>query len=180
MAGGARMGYLLRHLLSVLVLPVTVVVLIPLWIGHRYGVRPTWPASPLELALAVGGVLALVAGLALSGASLHHFFSRGQGTLAPWDPPRRLVIGGPYRYVRNPMIAGVIFMLIGEAAVLGSMPHARWAGLFLIINTIYIPLLEEPMLRQRFGGAYDRYKRNVPRFIPRLRPWREEDEDPSL
>ena len=112
-------------------------------------------------------------GVVLFAASLHQFFSRGLGTLAPWDPPRHLVVRGPYRYVRNPMISGVISILCGEALLLRSLPHARWAGLFLIINAVYIPLLEEPMLRDRFGDDYVRYTRHVGRLIPRLRPWHE-------
>ena len=99
------------------------------------------------------------------------FASDGKGTLAPWDPPRRLVIHGPYRYVRNPMISGVVFVLFGEALMLRSGPHVQWALIFLIINFIYIPLLEERQLKERFGDAYVEYCRHVPRLLPRLRPW---------
>jgi protein-S-isoprenylcysteine O-methyltransferase Ste14 len=91
--------------------------------------------------------------------------------LAPWDPPRRLVVRGPYRYVRNPMISGVVLVLFGEALVLLSRPHLWWALVFLGINAVYIPLVEEPMLADRFGGDYQEYRRNVPRLLPRLRPW---------
>jgi protein-S-isoprenylcysteine O-methyltransferase Ste14 len=69
------------------------------------------------------------------------------------------------------MISGVIFVLIGEACLLRSMPLAQWAGLFTLINVIYIPVLEEPMLLARFGETYRTYTRSVPRFLPRLRPW---------
>jgi protein-S-isoprenylcysteine O-methyltransferase Ste14 len=110
-------------------------------------------------------------GALLFGASLRRFASEGEGTLAPWDPPRRLVVRGPYRYVRNPMISGVVFVLFGESAVLMSLTHAEWALVFLAANAIYIPLLEEPMLEARFGEPYAEYRRHVPRFLPRLRPW---------
>lgn len=169
------MTYLLRHLLAVVMLPATVVVLIPLWIARRSGAQPSWPSTPTDVVLALGGVVALACGVALFAASLHHFFKYGQGTLAPWDPPRRLVVRGPYRYVRNPMIAGVLFMLFGVALTLRSIPHATWAGTFLIINAVYIPLLEEPLLESRFGDEYVRYRRHVRRFIPRLRAWRGDD-----
>jgi protein-S-isoprenylcysteine O-methyltransferase Ste14 len=69
------------------------------------------------------------------------------------------------------MISGVIFMLFGEALVLRSPPHAVWAVVFLLINVVYLPLLEEPMLVARFGEPYRRYKEHVPRLVPRARPW---------
>jgi len=70
------------------------------------------------------------------------------------------------------MISGVIFVLTAEAMLLRSKPHAWWALTFLAINAVYIPLLEEPLLRVRFGDEYREYCRHVPRIIPRLRPWR--------
>lgn len=148
-------------------------VIVPVWIARRS--EMVWPSTAPDLALVLAGVIVFGVGLVLFAASLHQFFSRGQGTLAPWDPPRRLVVRGPYRYVRNPMISGVIFILCGEALVLRSMPHARWAGLFVIINAVYIPLFEEPFLEQRFGDDYVRYSKHVRRFIPRLRPWHDAD-----
>jgi protein-S-isoprenylcysteine O-methyltransferase Ste14 len=78
---------------------------------------------------------------------------------------------GPYRYVRNPTISGVVLILFGEALVLLSRPHVLWACTFLGINAIYIPLWEEPDLERRFGEAYLEYSRHVPRLLPRLRPW---------
>src|SRR5262249_10770128 len=103
----------------------------------------------------------------------YHFWTRGRGTLAPWDPPRQFVVAGPYRYVRNPMISGVIAILAGEACVLASRPHAGWAALFAAINAIYIPLFEEPMLAARFGEPYAAYRRHVRRFVPRLTPYQD-------
>jgi protein-S-isoprenylcysteine O-methyltransferase Ste14 len=91
--------------------------------------------------------------------------------LAPWDPPRRLVLRGPYRFVRNPMVSGAIFVLFGEALVLQSLPHACWAVMFLLLCLFYIPVLEEPPLEARFGEEYRQYRRHVPRLLPRLKPW---------
>jgi protein-S-isoprenylcysteine O-methyltransferase Ste14 len=99
------------------------------------------------------------------------FANVGEGTLAPWDPPRNLVARGVYRYVRNPMISGVIFILLGEAILLGSLPVLVWFLIGFAVNAIYIPLIEEKRLERRFGDEYLAYKRNVPRWIPRLRPW---------
>src|SRR5438034_1191665 len=120
---------------------------------------------------APGGRVVLALGLLLFLSSLRRLAAEGRGTLAPWDPPRQLVVRGPYRFVRNPMISGVVFILVSEAMLLTSRPHALWALTFLGINLVYIPLLEEPMLRLRFGKAYLEYSKHVPRIFPRITPW---------
>jgi protein-S-isoprenylcysteine O-methyltransferase Ste14 len=162
---------LARHVASIAILPFAVAVLIPIWIARRAGAgfAPARDASGIALELV--GVAAITVGVTLFVKSVHRFAADGRGTLAPWDPPRQLVVRGPYRYVRNPMISGVLFVLFGEALILRSVPQASWAVTFLIINLIYIPLLEEPMLEARFGEAYREYCRHVGRIIPRLRPW---------
>jgi protein-S-isoprenylcysteine O-methyltransferase Ste14 len=159
-----------RHLLAIAILPFTVTVLIPTWIARRSHTLFAIGQSAIELAIQLVGLAALAVGLTLFVASLRHFAVHGRGTLAPWDPPRQLVIAGPYRYVRNPMISGVVFTLAAEALVLLSRPHVEWMLTFLAINLVYIPLFEEPQLESRFGDAYREYKRRVPRVIPRLRP----------
>jgi protein-S-isoprenylcysteine O-methyltransferase Ste14 len=162
---------LIRQLVSVIALPITVTIAIPIWIARRNHVTFVWPANGPGLALVLVGVLVGAVGLVLFTACVFYFWTRGRGTLAPWDPPRQLVADGPYRFVRNPMISGVIFILAGEACIVRSMPLAEWAALFIVINAIYIPLIEEPMLVTRFGETYRRYRHAVPRFLPRLRPW---------
>jgi protein-S-isoprenylcysteine O-methyltransferase Ste14 len=82
-----------------------------------------------------------------------------------------MVIVGPYRYVRNPMITGVTLVLLGEAALLGSLGILVWAAVFLALNAIWMPLVEEPGLADRFGDEYAEYRRNVPRWVPRRTPW---------
>jgi len=161
---------LARQLLSIAILPFTVTVLVPWWIA---GERLDWRlgSTPVEVAVQAAGVSFLAVGLTLFAASLNQFIVRGRGTLAPWDPPKYLVVEGPYRYVRNPMISGVLFIVTGEACVLLSWPHAIWALTFAAINATYIPLAEEPQLRQRFGASYDEYCRHVRRFVPRAIPW---------
>ena len=161
----------LRHLAAIAILPFTVTVLVPRWIARANHVEPRLGQSAGELALQAAGVGVLAVGLLLFGSSLRRFATEGKGTLAPWDPPRRLVVRGPYRYVRNPMISGVIFVLVAEALLLLSRPHAIWALTFFGMNAVYIPLLEEPFLKDRFGESYREYCRHVPRVIPRLTPW---------
>jgi protein-S-isoprenylcysteine O-methyltransferase Ste14 len=82
-----------------------------------------------------------------------------------------MVASGPYRLVRNPMISGVALMLIGQALFWGSWETAIWAAVFIVINHVYFVVLEEPGLESRFGDDYRVYKENVPRWIPRIRPW---------
>lgn len=158
-------------MLSVLLLPATVLILIPIWIARGWNVSVTLPDSLVEWIAVAAGLIAAIIGLMLFAASLRRFASEGRGTLAPWDPPRRLVVRGPYRYVRNPMISGVLCMLAGLALLIRSWPHAVWAAVFAAMNLLYIPLIEEPMLETRFGDDYRAYKRGVPRFLPLIRPW---------
>ncbi len=165
------MRYLLRHLLAVAVLPFSVTVLIPIWLARRNGITLTIGTSPAAAMVQAAGLVLLAAGLVLFAASLRRFFGEGRGTLAPWDPPRQLVVRGVYRHVRNPMISGVVLVLFGESMALLSRPHLIWALTFLGLNLIYIPLIEEPMLAERFGQPYRDYCRNVPRLLPRLRAW---------
>jgi protein-S-isoprenylcysteine O-methyltransferase Ste14 len=156
-----------------------VVVLIPIWIARTNGVRPALGTTTTHLVAQIVGLGLVLVGLSLFVSSLRRFATDGRGTLAPWDPPRNLVIYGPYRYVRNPMISGVVFVLFGEASMLLSGPHAQWALIFLVINFIYIPLFEERQLKERFGEAYVEYSRHVPRLLPRLTPWTPPPSDSS-
>ena len=162
---------LLRHLLAVALLPFTAAVLVPVWLARRGGLDFGRGPGPGAIAAQAAGLVLIGVGVALFAATLRRFAGEGQGTLAPWDPPRRLVVRGPYRYVRNPMISGVLMVLAGEALVLLSRSHLLWALVFFVVNALYIPLVEEPMLASRFGASYNEYCRHVPRLVPRLRPW---------
>ena len=146
-------------------------VLIPLWIARSWGTTLTLGPTVVELVVQIAGVALLALGLTFFAWSLRRFAVEGKGTLAPWDPPRELVVHGPYRYVRNPLFSGVVMVLFGEAAVLRSWPHAAWALMFTAINLVYIPLVEEPGLARRFGASYREYCRHVPRVVPRRTPW---------
>jgi len=160
----------LRQLLAIAILPFTVTVIVPIWIARRGHIVPTIADGAGGWLTQAAGVMVLAVGLSLFIASLRNFAVRGRGTLAPWDPPSRLVVSGPYRYVRHPMISGVLFILAGEALILRSWAHAEWTLVFFVINLIYIPLLEEPQLANRFGEPYRIYAAQVPRLIPRWPP----------
>jgi len=168
----------LRHLFAILVLPFLAVVGVPYWLSSAFtaldtgwegGSLAAWPAR-------LAGALSLGAGFVLFAWCVGLFARVGQGTLAPWDPPRKFVARGPYRFVRNPMISGVALMLAGQALLRGSWVIAAWAGAFVLINHTYFVLLEEPGLERRFGESYRLYKENVPRWIPRIRSSQAEEE----
>jgi protein-S-isoprenylcysteine O-methyltransferase Ste14 len=156
---------LARQLAAVGLLPVTVTLVVPGLILWRNG------ADGGGWALVLVGALLVTAGVAGVAWTATLFARVGRGTIAPWDPTSRLVVLGPYRHVRNPMISGVLAILLGEAAIFASVPLLLWfAGVFAV-NALYLPLVEEPGLRKRFGADYDAYRANVPRWLPRLSPW---------
>jgi 8-oxo-dGTP diphosphatase len=157
-----------RVVKAILTLPVTVCVLIPAILLYLSG----WQWGDGCLWRLMVGAICLLAGLTLAIWTIRLFQNKGKGTLAPWDATRHLITSGPYAYVRNPMITGIFLILTGEACLLGSYAIGIWTVLFLVINMIYFPLSEEPGLRARFGKEYDTYCQNVPRYIPRLTPWK--------
>lgn len=153
------------------VLPVVVAGLVPFLQIARFNpfrLELRLPLPALQLPL---GLIFFLAGLLLLVNTIRLFHAVGQGTLAPWDPPRRLVTRGVYRYVRNPMISGVLFLLLGEAICAGSRAIFEWFLIVLVINTIYFKLSEEPGLVRRFGQEYITYRQHVPMWIPRVKPW---------
>ena len=164
---------MLRHLVSILILPTSAAVLLPLWLLNRFG--GVWPGDRgMGIMLTrIAGALVFVAGFVLFAWCVWLFGRIGEGTLAPWDPPRRFVAVGPYRYARNPMISGVAIMLIGEALFFIAIPLALWALAFVAINQLYFVLSEEPRLERRYGARYRAYKAAVPRWTPRRTPWKE-------
>lgn len=164
---------LLRHTLSILLLPFLVVVVLPYFLltGFAAGDSRWTNSSPVAIVAIALGLVCGIAGFALFAWCVSLFIRAGEGTLAPWDPTRKLVAVGPYQHVRNPMITGVALMLAGEALVPGSWVVGAWAGIFILINHIYFLALEEPGLIARFGEAYRVYQANVPRWIPRRKPW---------
>jgi protein-S-isoprenylcysteine O-methyltransferase Ste14 len=117
------------------------------------------------------GLLAIVVGVVFLALCILEFARSGRGTLSPLDPPRALVIRGPYRYVRNPMYLSVTLIVLGEVLLIQSRSLlAYWVIWFAVVN-LFVRGYEEPWLRRQFGAAYDRYTASVGRWLPRLRPW---------
>lgn len=158
---------------AIAVLPGTALVYVPgaiLWLVAESGTAtaPAGVAQPrFWFALVLG-----MSGLALAVWTTSLFRTVGEGTPAPWAPPKKLVVRGPYRHVRNPMITSVLLMLGAESLFFGSWHLAGWLVVFFLGNAIYFPLVEEKALERRFGDDYRLYKANVSRWMPR---WRARD-----
>jgi protein-S-isoprenylcysteine O-methyltransferase Ste14 len=162
-----------RQARAIALLPGTVTVVVPAAILIA-GEAPD-PGWGLDGVVAARGVLLglalIVAGLALWIWTVWLLARIGKGTLAPWDPTRHLVVEGPYRQVRNPMITAVLSVLLGEATLFGSPALLIWFAAFFAINWAGFLVYEEPGLLRRFGDEYRDYRRNVPRWFPRRTPW---------
>ena len=149
----------LRNLLFTVVVPGTGGVYIPWLILTRGGASPTpvaWPA-----------VAVIAAGVLLYLWCLWVFAVVGRGTPGPWDPPRRFVAVGPYRWVRNPIYLAGMLIVLGEAWLFLSAALLLYAGVAAVGFQLLVIGYEEPTLRAQFGEQYETYRRTVPRWIPR-------------
>ena len=136
------------------------------WLLTDWESTDPWPA------LRVAGALLTAAGAAVVLHAFARFVVEGIGTPAPVAPPERLVVGGAYRHVRNPMYVAVLAVILGQALLLGQAVLVAYAALLWLVFATFVRLYEEPDLAQRFGADYDAYRRAVPAWFPRVRPWR--------
>lgn len=144
-----------------LVAPGTVVAWAPLFMVAKF--RLGYPSmGPLSLA----SLLLMGLGLAMLAWCVWEFAHRGQGTPAPIDPPKHLVISGLYRYVRNPMYVAVTLILVGESVLWRTSVLAIYAACVFLAFNLFVLLYEEPTLRRQFGQEYEHYCASVPRWIP--------------
>lgn len=156
----------LRALLAFLALPGVVAFAVPLLIASG-------GASGQSLFLP--GVLVVVTGIVILLWCVRDFLVAGRGTLAPWDPPRQLVVTGLYRHVRNPMYVGVLTLVAGWAILFASWALAAYAVALAIGFHVRVRVSEEPWLASRFGADWERYRAHVRRWWPRAVPWRTEE-----
>ncbi|MCQ2754181.1 MAG: isoprenylcysteine carboxylmethyltransferase family protein [bacterium] len=150
---------------SVILLPFNVTIVIPcliLYFTHFKYEFSGW----LHVMM---GIVLLLSGLYLAIWTMILFYKIGKGTLAPWAATKHLIVEGPYKLTRNPMITGVLSILLGEAFILNANGIFCWIILFFIINSIYFKLYEEKDLERKFGEEYIEYKKNVPMWFPRFR-----------
>ena len=152
----------IRALLAFLVLPGIAAFVLPPLLAS---VDP-WRTEVLRL-----GGLVMLLGIVLLLWCVRDFYVSGKGTLAPWDPPKNLVVIGLYRYVRNPMYVGVLTLVAGWSMLLASPVLALYTVVLAVGFHIRVIVNEEPWLSSQFGNEWARYRANVGRWLPRLKPW---------
>jgi protein-S-isoprenylcysteine O-methyltransferase Ste14 len=157
-----------------LLAPGVVVGLIPWFLTGGWQARAP---APYWVSMRVHGGLLLVAGLIALVWAFVRFVVEGFGTPAPVAAPERLVVGGVYRYVRNPMYVAVLVAIVGQALLLGQLVLLLYAGAAWLAVAGFVRFYEEPTLTRRFGAEYDAYRRAVPAWWPRLRPWNPGERD---
>ena len=135
-----------------------------------------WDARDPSAPLVVLGAVLLAAGLLVLVQAFVRFVVEGLGTPAPVAPTEHLVVGGLYRHVRNPMYLALGAIVTGQALILGRPALLLYAAAVLAVTSTFVRVYEEPTLRSQFGAEYDAYRRAVPAWRPRLRPWRGPDE----
>lgn len=142
---------------------------VPAWITH-------WRFHPPILDLGgsrIAGAVLLFAGIAGLVDSFARFAMQGLGTPAPIAPPEHLIVTGLYRFVRNPMYVAVVAAILGQAFLLGDWRLIPYAAAFWLATHLFVLFYEEPRLAQDFGSEYAAYRAGVPRWIPRITPWRQ-------
>lgn len=151
-------------LVFLVVVPGVVAALIP-WALTGWRLNPYWmPAQLVGFGIAAAGVAVLIGAFA-------QFVLEGSGTPAPVAPTERLVVGGLYRYVRNPMYLAVGAVILAQAVALGQPILLGYLLVFALAVVSFVYVYEQPTLRERYGSSYDEYLRAVPGWIPRLTPW---------
>lgn len=155
----------LRALFFLILIPGTVAGYVPFLIVQ--GTAPQFgPSSSSILSLLLIGL-----GVSVLLRCVWDFFVAGRGTLAPFDPPRRLVVTGLYRFTRNPMYNGVVAVLLGEAWLFRSTSLLQYAAAVFVLFNVAVLVHEEPALESQFGDSYRAYRREVPRWGFIARPY---------
>ncbi|RNM16150.1 methyltransferase family protein [Nocardioides pocheonensis] len=163
----ARRRAALGSLAFFVLAPGSTAVLVP-WLVTRWnGGAPVWAQAT--------GAVVTAAGAALVVATFVQFVVEGRGTPAPVAPTEELVVGGLYRWVRNPMYLGVAGAIAGQAVMFASVGVGAWLAAFLLAVTAFVRGYEEPTLRRTYGASYEAYTAAVPRWLPRRRPWHPPD-----
>jgi len=147
------------------VAPGVVAGLVPWWLTD-------WQAGATRRPLQAVGALLIVAGVIVLVDAFVRFAVEGIGTPAPVAPTQELVVGGLYRHVRNPMYLAVGATIVGQALLFGRPILLLYAAVFAVAVFAFVRGYEEPTLTRQFGARYEEYRRTVPGWWPRLRPWR--------
>ena len=131
-----------------------------------------WQMETAPVAVRIAGAVLIALGAGFLLHAFARFVVEGLGTPAPVAPTEHLVVGGVYRYVRNPMYLAVGATIVGQALLLGQPGLLAYAAAFVAVVFSFVRLYEEPTLTEQFGASYLTYRRAVPGWLPRLRPWR--------
>jgi protein-S-isoprenylcysteine O-methyltransferase Ste14 len=156
------MPAVLRTLLFTIFIPGFWTVVLPYWLLPR-GSRPEWRGAGALGLLLIGAGAALYVACAFWGFAIH-----GKGTPLPLDPPKKLVVVGPYKVVRNPMYWAVAIVMLGEAALFRWAALVEWTAILFAGASLFVLLVEEPSLRRKFGEEYEAHCQQVPRWLPRI------------
>ena len=166
-----RLSAILGSFLFLLIAPGLVAGVVPYWIS-RWRSGAAYAGSS---AIRILGVLLIIFGIPLLLDSFTRFALQGQGTPAPVFPTKHLVVTGFYRYVRNPMYAGVASVIFGQALYFRNVLVLEYGVIICLAFHLFILFYEEPTLRRTFDREYEEFCKNVPRWIPRLSPWSPEN-----
>jgi protein-S-isoprenylcysteine O-methyltransferase Ste14 len=146
--------------------PGWIAVYLPAWMTR-------WQVPQQALGWRVLAAVLIAVGLVPLSESIVRFIRVGRGTLSPTHPTERLVVSGLYRYVRNPMYVGVLMLIAGQALLFRSSALWAYLGYVAVGFQLFVLVYEEPTLRRKYGEDYEEFCRNVRRWVPRLRPWRQ-------
>ncbi|MBD3211882.1 MAG: isoprenylcysteine carboxylmethyltransferase family protein [Candidatus Lokiarchaeota archaeon] len=161
-----------------LLLPISVAIIIPLILLFIIDSRTLDDLFSPNLIIVILGLLLLIIGIIGFVKCNLIFIKKGKGTLMPLKrlETQKLIIKGPYKYVRHPMIISVLIILLGEALIFGSFWILLWNIGFFIGNIVYLPLFEDKGMEKRFGEDFLKYKKKVRAWIPQLRPYEQDQQ----
>jgi len=139
------------------------------WLVTQWEFRPAF--FGVDLTRILGGIL-IIAGVPGIVDSFARFALEGLGTPAPIAPAQKLVVTGLYRYVRNPIYIALVAVILGQALLFGDLRLLWYGALLWLFFHVWVVIYEEPTLKETFGTEFESFRTNVPRWIPRLTPWR--------
>lgn len=163
-----KLPAILGSALFFVIAPGTIAGVVP-WLVSRWTINPPFfGLAPLRAA----GVALIGLGLVPLVDSFRRFAVEGLGTPAPVLPPQQLIVSGFYRYVRNPMYVGVVSAVLGQSLLFANAALLAYAAAVWLGFQVFVTAYEEPTLGRQFGASYDEFCKHVPRWLPRLTPWR--------
>jgi protein-S-isoprenylcysteine O-methyltransferase Ste14 len=170
-----------RSIKMFVLMPLNAILSVPILLLLLFrGLHPSWMmVFPMNILLTIVGLALIFVGTFLVIKTTILFSKIGHGTVAHWAPPKKLVVRGVYRYMRNPMILGILLAVFGEIVIFGSFSLVPYFLFLLIGHHLLFTRYEEPELIKRFGEDYSRYMKNVPRWIPRRKPWMDSKDENS-